>query len=35
VIFRRVEYPLEETARKIYAIPELDSFLGDRLHEGR
>jgi diadenosine tetraphosphatase ApaH/serine/threonine PP2A family protein phosphatase len=35
VTFRRVPYPLEETARKIYAIPELDSFLGDRLHDGR
>lgn len=35
VRFRRVEYPFEETARKIYAIPELDDFLGDRLREGR
>lgn len=35
VNFRRVEYPLEETIRKIYAIPELDKFLGDRLREGR
>ena len=35
VRFRRVEYPFEETARKIYAIPELDDFLGDRLSEGR
>ena len=35
VRFRRVEYPFEETARKIYAIPELDDFLGDRLGEGR
>jgi len=35
VRFRRVEYPLEETARKIYAIPELDDFLGDRLRDGR
>lgn len=33
--FRRVKYPLEETVRKIYAIPELDDFLGDRLREGR
>jgi predicted phosphodiesterase len=32
---RRVEYPFEETARKIYAIAELDDFLGDRLHDGR
>lgn len=35
VRFRRVEYPFEETARKIYAIRELDSFLGDRLRDGR
>jgi predicted phosphodiesterase len=33
--FRRVPYPVEETARKIYAISELDPFLGDRLKEGR
>jgi predicted phosphodiesterase len=33
--FRRVPYPCEETAKKIYAIGELDSFLGDRLREGR
>jgi len=35
VQFRRVEYPLEKTIAKIYAIPELDNFLGDRLREGR
>ncbi len=35
VEFRRVEYPLEETVRKIHAIPELDDFLGDRLREGK
>jgi len=35
VQFRRVEYPLEKTIEKIYAIPELDNFLGDRLREGR
>jgi diadenosine tetraphosphatase ApaH/serine/threonine PP2A family protein phosphatase len=35
VRFRRVEYPLEETIRKIYEIPELDDFLGDRLRDGR
>jgi len=35
VRFRRVEYPFEETARKIYAIAELDDFLGDRLRDGR
>ena len=33
--FRRVEYPFEETIRKIYEIPELDNFLGDRLRDGR
>jgi diadenosine tetraphosphatase ApaH/serine/threonine PP2A family protein phosphatase len=35
VTFRRVEYPIETTARKIYETPELDNFLGDRLREGR
>jgi predicted phosphodiesterase len=35
VRFRRVPYPLEQTIAKIYAIPELDDFLGDRLREGR
>ena len=35
VHFRRVEYPLEETIEKIYAVPELDDFLGDRLRDGR
>jgi predicted phosphodiesterase len=33
--FRRVPYPAEKTAEKIYAISELDPFLGDRLKEGR
>jgi predicted phosphodiesterase len=33
--FRRVSYPVEKTAEKIYAITELDPFLGDRLKEGR
>jgi diadenosine tetraphosphatase ApaH/serine/threonine PP2A family protein phosphatase len=33
--FRRVEYPFDETARKIYAEPDLDNMLGDRLREGR
>ena len=33
--FRRVEYPLEQTIQKIYAIADLDNFLGDRLREGR
>jgi predicted phosphodiesterase len=35
VQFRRVPYPLEQTVAKVYAIPELDNFLGDRLREGR
>jgi len=35
VRFRRVEYPLEETVQKIYAVPELDNYLADRLREGR
>jgi len=35
VRFRRVEYPIEETIRKIYDVPELDNFLGDRLRDGR
>ena len=35
VYFRRLEYPLEQTIEKIYGIPELDNFLGDRLREGR
>jgi diadenosine tetraphosphatase ApaH/serine/threonine PP2A family protein phosphatase len=35
VRFRRVAYALEETVQKIYEIPELDNFLGDRLRDGR
>jgi predicted phosphodiesterase len=35
VYYRRVEYRFEETIKKIYAIPDLDNFLGDRLREGR
>ncbi len=35
VIFRRVEYDWTVTRDKIYAIAELDDFLGDRLGEGR
>lgn len=35
VRFRRVDYDVEATIKKIYAIPELDNFLGDRLREGR
>lgn len=35
VQFRRVLYDIEKTISKIYAIPELDNFLGDRLRDGR
>lgn len=35
VRFRRVEYDFEKTAAKIYEIPDLDNFLGDRLRDGR
>ncbi|RMF89394.1 MAG: metallophosphoesterase [Planctomycetota bacterium] len=35
VEFRRVEYDFQETARKIYATPELDNYLGDRLRLGQ
>ena len=31
----RVEYKVEETCKKIYAIPDLDNFLADRLREGK
>jgi predicted phosphodiesterase len=33
--FRRLEYDREKTIQKIYAIPELENFLGDRLRDGR
>jgi predicted phosphodiesterase len=33
--FRRVEYDVQATKKKIYSIPELENFLGDRLEEGR
>jgi diadenosine tetraphosphatase ApaH/serine/threonine PP2A family protein phosphatase len=33
--FRRVEYDIETTIKKIYAIPDLENFLGDRLRDGR
>lgn len=35
VVWRRVEYNVEATCKKIYEIPELDDFLADRLREGR
>jgi predicted phosphodiesterase len=33
--YRRVEYDIETTIKKIYAVPDLENFLGDRLREGR
>jgi len=33
--FRRVEYDIAKTVRKIYAVADLDPILGDRLHRGR
>lgn len=33
--YHRVDYDVDKTAEKIYPIPELDNFLGDRLREGR
>lgn len=35
VEFRRVEYDIDTTVSKIFAISELDNFLGERLREGR
>ena len=35
VRFHHVEYDYDKTAGKIYDIPDLDNFLGDRLREGR
>lgn len=35
IVWRRVEYKIEETCKRIYAIPDLDDFLADRLREGR
>ena len=35
VIFRRVDYDIEETARAIIANPELDDYLAERLRLGR
>jgi len=33
--YRRVEYDINTTINKIYAIPALENFLGDRLRDGR
>jgi diadenosine tetraphosphatase ApaH/serine/threonine PP2A family protein phosphatase len=35
IFFRRVEYDIETTVAKIYAISEIDNQLGDRLRSGR
>ena len=35
ITYRRVPYDFEKTIQKIYAIPELEPFLGDRLRQGR
>ena len=35
VTFHRVDYDKDKTADKIYGIPDLDNFLGDRIKQGR
>ncbi len=35
VEFVRIPYDIDTTVKKVYAIPELDNFLGDRLRDGR
>lgn len=35
IYFKRVNYDFGKTAQKIYDIPDLDNFLGERLAEGR
>jgi predicted phosphodiesterase len=35
VRYRRVEYDIETTIKKIYEIPDLENYLGDRLRDGR
>jgi diadenosine tetraphosphatase ApaH/serine/threonine PP2A family protein phosphatase len=35
VVFRRVEYDINDTLRRIYEIPQLDNFLGERLLVGK
>ncbi len=35
ITFRRLTYDFERTIQKIYAIPDLEPFLGDRLRQGR
>jgi diadenosine tetraphosphatase ApaH/serine/threonine PP2A family protein phosphatase len=35
ITFRRLPYDFEKTIHKIYSIPDLEPFLGDRLRQGR
>ena len=35
ISYRRLAYDFETTIQKIYAVPELEPFLGDRLRQGR
>ena len=35
ILFKRVEYDFGKTAKKIFDIPDLDNFLGERLADGR
>jgi diadenosine tetraphosphatase ApaH/serine/threonine PP2A family protein phosphatase len=35
ITYRRVDYAVEETIRKIYGVLQLDNMLGDRLRSGR
>jgi len=35
ILYRRLPYDLETTIKKIYAVAELEPFLGDRLRQGR
>jgi len=35
VHYRRVEYDIDATVKKIYAVSDLENFLGDRLRDGR
>jgi predicted phosphodiesterase len=35
ITYRRLVYDFEKTIQKIYAVPELEPFLGDRLRQGR
>ena len=35
IAWRKLRYPYEKVAKKVFAIPELDNFLGHRLREGR